>query len=460
MALTEEAYMKKKHLALAGVLLLAFGLGVKLKAKRKNIKSAEFEEEVIVVRKKMKSRRPSSVSTAKQEKAKTEMTENGPAFSISDREKFLPETRFASDEEKEQPVNTANENPYAGFSGQSAGPSATSSSTSSGKRSGSVSANPGSQNTLAFNNVTPPVSNTNTNPGTTTPNSTINDPETTSSNPPSDNSDDDPPSVCSASIGGGSFNGPVSVELTCSNTSEVKYCLSEGTCCDPETGVTYSAPITIGQPSKTFCLSYTGGSDINESIYTFNTNLPHLEVTQKKLQVQTTQLDAQMSIVSNNFGSNDHSAGLINFRQSNPQAIGLSCEEAVEYVPTGWAGTGNLIVLPETPVFPYAPTDQINIMLNLTKLIYGENYFVSYVKSNQYAEEQFACVHSKMILRDFYYFESLPIEVSDANTFLGGFSPIGPGEENITQYRGPASDVDINSFEELRSGLVSLFFDK
>lgn len=453
--------MKKKHLALAGVLLLAFTLGVKLKAKRKNIKTAEFEDEVVIVKKKMKNRRPSSVSTAKKESLQNPAVEDRPAFVISDREKFLPKAKFGPDEEKELPVNTASEPPYAGVSSQSANPATSSNSISSGKKSSSAPVTSGSKNSFTFSNVTPPSTNTNSNNGTTTPTTnTNNNNDTTSDNTSSDDTDDTPPSVCSANIGGGSFSGPVSVELTCSNTSEIKYCLSEGTCCDPETGATYSTPIAIGQPSKSFCLSYTGGSEVSESVYTFNPDLPHLEVTQKKLQVQTTQLDAQMSIVSNNFGSNDHSVGQINFRQSNPQAIGLTCEEAVEYVPTGWAGTGNLVVLPETPVFPYAPTDQINIMLNLTKLIYGENYLVSYVKSAQYAEEQFACVHSKMILRDFYYFESLPIEVSDANSFMGGFSPIGPGEENITMYRGPASDIDTSSFEELRSGLVSLFFDK
>ncbi|WPU63724.1 chitobiase/beta-hexosaminidase C-terminal domain-containing protein [Peredibacter starrii] len=451
--------MKKKHVALAGVLLLAYFLGVNLKSEPKTVRRDSFEDEVVVLKKKLIKRRPSSTAKAQKELDKNQTPVDLPTFSISDREKYRSEKGFVNEpENNEIPAEMNMSTPYSpGVSNQSASAYQSGRNNSSAPKNKTASAPNGTvpNGPMVFTNVpdqpTPTPNTNNNNSNTSNPNN---------SGSTSSGSEETPPAVCSANIGGGSFNGPISVELSCSNTSSIKYCVSEGTCCDPETGSSYTGPITIGQASKTFCLSYTGGDDISEATYTFNANLPHLEIFQPKVQVQTTQLDTLLSIVSNNFGSNDHSVGLISFRQNNPQSSALTCQEAVEFVPSGWAGSGTLAVLPETPVFPYTPTDQINVMLNISKLVYGENYLVSYVKSSQYAEEQYACSHSKMILRDFYYFESLPIEVSDSNTFLGGFSPIGPGEDNSTLYRGPASDLNTTSLEELRSGIVSVFYDK
>lgn len=446
--------MNKKRVILAGLFILILAVSVSLKTTRNKVKSMTFEDNVFVIKKRLKSRGPSSILKSVIEKEKTSKTQEGPLFNVADREKFLTDKSFLNEEEEIVP--TSPEVPLI-LGAQRTTQNAPSPLMAQKEIQRPPLTGGPTKTNMTFGNVNPPPL-----PGTSEKNTNT----TNSNGPSSDNSPpgqvshEHPSSICSSNLGGGSFNGPISVELTCTHTSTIKYCLSEGTCCDPETGSTYSGPISIGQPSKTFCLSYTGGSDVSEAIYSFNADLPHLDILQKKLEIQTTQLETQMAIMSNNFGSNDHSVGLINFRQSNPQTMNLNCQEAVEYVPSGWAGSGNLVVLPETPVFPYTPMEQLNVMFNLTKLIYGENHLVSYIKSSQYVEDEFACIHSKMILRDFDFFESLPVEVSDANEFTGGFSPIGPGEDNVALYRGPASDINPHSFEELRSGLLSIFFDK
>ncbi|MCM2349020.1 MAG: hypothetical protein NDI69_03300 [Bacteriovoracaceae bacterium] len=98
-----------------------------------------------------------------------------------------------------------------------------------------------------------------------------------------------------------------------------------------------------------------------------------------------------------------------------------------------------------------------------SNLVYGENNLTAYLKSMLYFVPQYSCSTSKLFLEDFNYFQTLPMEQAisnDSEELFGGFTSIGSAEDNTDIYRGPASTLDTTLNEELRTGLLSIFFDK
>lgn len=276
---------------------------------------------------------------------------------------------------------------------------------------------------------------------------------------------------CSASLGTGSFNSPQMVDLSCSSTAEIKYCISDSGCCDPATGNVYVSSLPIGIDAGSYCLSFQGinpdtfqSSEISEVQYTFNPDLPHLQVAKVKEQFQTTELSGVMSLASDNFGESFFSMGMINLKEHDPGVMGLnwSCDDIINDYPS-LISPSPLILMSETDIMTYDPSTQIDVFLDASKLAYGNNFITTYVKNGEYLTPYYTCSTDKIILQDFAYFHALPTH-GDAGTnslreFSGGFTHIGFFEPSSTVYRGPAgfSSEEIAT-QELEVGLFSIFF--
>lgn len=440
--------MRRRSIAIGILILIGSYGGLKLNGGPKKI---SYEEEEIAVKKKLKKRLPAStLPHSKPMRLKTR--EQGPQFSLTERH-LMPE----------EPVE--NELPIIGGSSK---PDDMSWTLGGQRNSGNNSKlNWDSKSTKEPSSK---LSNSSNNQITPTPiysGLPITNPEAKGKT-----SQGDPKSpICSVNTTGGSFQGPITIELTCSTASSIKYCLSENTCCDPDQGTVYTVPFTIGQADKSFCLSFSGTSiedeitsDTKESFYSFNPELPHLEVIQEKAYMQTTQLDGSMILRSNNFGSDHHSMGVINLKSHDPspQNLNMSCAEIIENH-ASLSTPSPIFALPEFSVATYSSQTQMNLFLTESNLDYGVNNLTAYLKSMLYSVPQYSCSTSKLILEDFNYFQTLPMEQAlsnDNEELFGGFSSIGSVEGNSEVYRGPASTVDAISNEELRTGLLSVFFDK
>ena len=447
----EESYMKKRHLLLAGLLLLV--ASVAYQVKKRPQKSAEFDDiDEVIIKRKISKRKPASVAVFKKQKM---LPEGKSSYTWTEREEAKEKNQF---EERE---TTVNEIPAIVSSDQIIDYKGGSSS-SSGHVPSTKTA------TAPERNGTPSNSFIGVNQPTASKPVVVNDlPKETNSGTTTTNENETP--ICSANSSGGTFSGPVTVNLSCSSASTIKYCVSENTCCDPENGLIYTGPIQIGQPSKTFCLSFSGISQssglisqITEAQFQFDPDVPDIHVVQEKAYVQTTQLDTLMKITSNDFGSIHHSVGIINLKTHDPSL--QSCQDIVENHTTLFSSPTTLNILPDTNVVSYSSSFELNMSLAAPSLIYGENNLTSYLKSIQYSTPKYTCSQSKLILEDFYYSQTLPIDVvvaADTSVLTGGFDYIAPYESAPSSiYRGPASDVDPSSSQQIRTGLWSIFFDK
>ncbi|MFP5385560.1 MAG: hypothetical protein ACLGHN_05735 [Bacteriovoracia bacterium] len=279
------------------------------------------------------------------------------------------------------------------------------------------------------------------------------------------------PNTCSLNINGGSFQGPVLLEITCSTASEIGVCVSENYCCDPDSGSIYTGAFQLGEANKTFCISYSGtsihggvSSEEGEAVFTFNSNLPHLDVTVEKTHLQTTQLNGQMTLLSNDFGKPNYFMGAINLKSHDPTPSGLNltCTDIVESHSTLTSPTTNS-PLPEFSMEPYVSPSQVDLSVGGSDLAYGPNHISSYVTSRIYSVPEYACSNSNITLEDFYYSQTIPIKIETVlgvTEFIGGFTPVKTLQPDPTIYRGPATVTNIASGEELRTGIVSIFFDK
>ncbi|HXH29770.1 MAG TPA: hypothetical protein VNJ01_03050 [Bacteriovoracaceae bacterium] len=280
--------------------------------------------------------------------------------------------------------------------------------------------------------------------------------------------DDEVPS-CVADIGPGTYNNPISVTLSCSTASEIRYCVSEGACCDPGSGASFSSPIQLGAAAKTYCLSFSGESSENgnESVvvnhsYTFDPALPSVQTLFPKSVYQTTQLNGSLKVSSANFGTAAVSTGVINLKSHNPGVTGLnmSCEDIVEgyqTLPVPFPSE----ILAATDVSAFTTAQQLAVFLTLPKLFYGDNFITSYVQDTTYGVS-YSCTTSNVILEDFPYFHADATHgveaVNGIREFSGGFHSMGFFEATNVS-RGPAgSAVEEKVGQELRSGLFGVFY--
>lgn len=302
-----------------------------------------------------------------------------------------------------------------------------------------------------------PIDSTSTNTNTNT--------NTTSSGSSSDSL------TCTSNLGTGAFSSTQTVALSCTSGAEIKYCLSENVCCDPDSGNIYTGPINIGATPGNFCLSFQGTkngssktSPLKEITYTFNGSLPDLQVAHAKIFYQTTQLQGQLNITSTDFGADNLSMGVINLMNHDPGMSGMnwSCADIVNEHTTLTA-SAPLIPMASTDVATIPNSSQIDVFLNNLNLGYGKNYVSSYIINNNFMDTFVSCSTTMVTLEDFEYFEANPnqaeVGTNDVREFSGGFTPIGFFEAEADVYRGPAGVGSQNvASQELKSGLFGIFY--
>lgn len=422
-----------------GILILLLSFGIKLISSPTQYPALE-EEDVVVKKKNPKNRLPASTD---QKTARLRNKPKGPQYTVSDR------TPGADPQFEDEPLKIENspESEIAWNVIMQAGTRRPSSMESSKPRT---------------------KAKTEANQISTSPSYT--GPQLSQSGGGKNTSDPKAP-VCTVGVTGGSFQGPVEIELTCSTASSIKYCISENICCDPEQGIVYTGAFQLGQASKSLCLSFAGTSfedqitsKTKEAFYNFDPELPHLEVTQNKTHIQTTQLDGSMILKSNNFGSNHHAMGVINLKSHDPSPSGLNmnCTDIVSNHASLTSPTPYYI-LTEMNVSAFSPSSQMNLFLTENGLTYGENNLAVYMKSMLYSFPQYSCSTSKLNLEDFNYVQTLPVNITTGNDnaeLYGGFTSLSTIETDPGLYRGPASEVGDTPTQELRTGLISIFFDK
>lgn len=275
--------------------------------------------------------------------------------------------------------------------------------------------------------------------------------------------------TCSSNKGGGAYANPIAVGLTCSSTAKIKYCLSQGACCDPKTsGTSFTSNVVVGADSGSYCLSFYGesssldkSSTVTELSYTINNTLPDIQVSHPQTFFQTTQLSGRSFLKSNDFEKLNFEMGQISLKSNNPGTA--DCEEIVT----------NYVSLPApAPAVVLSPLDmsaidlskQVNVPFSLSHLTYGDNYITSYVVNKNYATPLYACSTTKVNLSDFEYFQADASQASsvvlNVREFSGEFTVYGFFEPDITNpSRGPAgSSTEDKDGRSLKSGLFGIFF--
>lgn len=277
---------------------------------------------------------------------------------------------------------------------------------------------------------------------------------------------------CSASIGGGAFTNPVSVAINCTSAGTIKYCLgTSGTCCDPETaGTNYTTNLIIGSSDGNYCLSFMGtnssgvDSTVVQQTYIVNNELPHLESTHDKIYYQTTELEGETNIASDDFGKINFGVGILNLYSNDPGPTGLdqTCEEVVTNYVTYPAPTP-ISILNFFDTSAVSAASQLDIPLRIDHLQYGDNFITTYIKDANNAAALYSCSTTKVKLEDFDYFQADSFH-GDAGTntvreFSGGFMAYGFFEDETTVFRGPAGlSSEDSSGQRLESGLHQVFY--
>lgn len=276
---------------------------------------------------------------------------------------------------------------------------------------------------------------------------------------------------CTASVGGGVFSNPINVSLSCSASASIKYCVRNGSCCDPETeGADYSSTIVVGSTNGHFCLSFYGEtsssklSSVSQVSYTISNSNPDLQVSLPKIFYQTTQLEGLHYLRSSDFAKSNFSIGEVNLKTHDPGPSGLnmSCDDIIQ----------NYVTLPApAPVAMFATLDmsgisvgdQLNVPMPLSKLDYGENFITSYAVNDNIVPGLTSCSTNKITLEDFEFFD-LEIAHGDDGTntvreFSGSFVPYGFFEAPAQLNRTPAgSSTEDESGQELRTGSFGIFY--
>lgn len=439
----------------AGILLLLIGYGLKKKVYTpQHLATEEVEEGVVTKKRILKTRLPASIPPKKSQLI--ENSSNGPLYVISERsEEPVPDLEVEQDKtSRVYPYQEASWNPGA-QNGQwsQRSRSVIPSSVDKASSKAGTSSSTGQLTSSPFYSV--PQSS----PSAPYKENEYKGKKGTAVVEPTKQT----VPVCSTNLTGGTFQRPVEINLTCSTASTIKYCIGENYCCDPELGSVYTGVFQLGQASKNFCLSFAGTSigeqltsETKEAFYSFDPELPHLEAIHNKTHVQTTQLDTEMILRSNEFGSPHHVMGVVNLKSEAPSQSNNDCSAITNAPQSNY-------ILSETSVAAFSPASQMNLFLTSSGLTYGENNLMAYIKSNLYSLPQYSCSHSKITLEDFYYVQTLPLDVlndSNSGELYGGFNHISTMGLDDSMYRGPASEIGASPTLELRTGLISIFFDK
>jgi|GEM_PF-6780389 len=275
---------------------------------------------------------------------------------------------------------------------------------------------------------------------------------------------------CFTTIDSGTYNSPVSLNVSCTRSATVKYCVgTAGSCCDPN--LDYLSPVIIGDHSGgDFCVKLSAISDKGETTlltksYIITNQVPNLQSSQPLIYAQTTELSSYIYLSSLDFGKVNYSSYLINLKSHNPGplALNLNCDEVIAEASTLSSPTP-MTILNDYLVSGLNPlSDQIKIPLSTSNLEYGDNYLVSIMSNKNVTPEVHACSNHKFTLMDFEFFNYLPAQASvasgDIREFSGQFTPYGFFEETIQHPRAPAGISEgILVNQRLESGLFGIFF--
>lgn len=435
-------------------------LGMVVELNRKPELSETVEEYLPVKIPKKSKREPASV--AKTENTAVKFVPQAPKITDRNPNSYGSETILPNESDK--PMNAA-----GGDAGYSPGNYQANAPTSSGSRSRSPSSSSGSsngKNVLGGSGSTTASGGAHTVslPGVKTPTTT-----TSPADVPADSSSSTPSSgssfSCSSNLGGGAYNHPLGVTLTCTSTAEIKYCLSQGTCCDPETaGTTYTSQIVVGAEEGQFCLSFVGeGSKGSSSVtnlnYDINHALPHLNVDHPRTTYQTTELAAMSFLTSNDFSKSGHNIGQLNLKSHDPTPSGLNLD-CVEIMNDYSTFTSPLVTMTLAlyDMLGILPSQQIEVPLNLNQLDYGDNFITTYVVNQSYMAPLYSCSTTKVVLNDFEFYQTdsvhREIGTGGVQEFTGGFQPYGVHSPDEAM-RAPAS---VAGEADLEVGMVEIFY--
>lgn len=262
---------------------------------------------------------------------------------------------------------------------------------------------------------------------------------------------------CTASVPAGSYAYALSVTLSCSSSTTIRYCLSEGTCCDPDSpsGAVYSAstPIIIGDNNAQYCLSYSAvGGTVSQRTYDINKLLPDLYVDAPVTWMQTTEAPIYSNVTSQNFGKENVSLAQISYLSHNIGSTGdnLQCEE-VDTEMSNYVTPSPLYSLSPFNVDGLTTSQQVEIPLSPANLEYGTNYVATYMKDSTGAVPTYACSISEFTLMDFPVFDESGI--SSTGELTGGFTAFG-FYENFALPRSPAGE---SSYKDADQKIESTF---
>lgn len=277
---------------------------------------------------------------------------------------------------------------------------------------------------------------------------------------------------CLSDIGDGVYANSLQVNITCSSSADIKYCVQQGSCCDPiSSGANYSSSITVGASDGTYCLSFFGtsvasgdSSTVIQKTYTIDSSAPDLSTIFTKLFLQTTQLPIMNLIRSNDFGKTGYAVGEINLKGNDPSPAGLNldCETIVEDH-ASLTSPSPVVILSDSDVSGFPNTHQINVPLIFAKFDYGDNYITTYVVDRNISPAVYSCATNNIVLFDFDVF--VP-EISHGDTgtnaareFSASFVSYGFFESTPNINRTPAgSSLETVSSQELQVGSFSMFY--
>ncbi len=241
---------------------------------------------------------------------------------------------------------------------------------------------------------------------------------------------------CEVSAPPGEYRTPLTLTLSCSAPSKIRYCVSKGRCCDPENGATYRGPFRFAPGAGSYCVSVVGehkstGENFELSkTYSFNPDLPDLGIPTQKLFFQTTELNASFQIESQDFGTPDRGIEVVNLGAHDPGTSGLnwSCAEVAENYTTLTAPIP-LVALPLYDTSTTSPTSALNLLLSSANLFYGQNHLAVMFKNIGGGAEFGSCATERITLEDFLYFQELPAHsatvAADGSELVGGFTAVG-----------------------------------
>lgn len=444
---------------------------------------AEDDEEFVVRPVKSK-RKPASVSKVQPVRKNSELYKPEFRETQKDDRNFAPEVE--RDERDEREVSSASgQMNYASDSGlssstrsytnNSSNRSSSSGRSSSGGTSG-ASASGSTSGGASWGGGPPLTSSTGgtTGSGPSTPPPIDPPPKI----PPSGGNTGDSNSLsCSANQGGGVYSNAILVEISCTASATIRYCISQGSCCDPSSGTTYTpgTDILLGTVDGDFCLSFEGestsGGSVSQTVntnYSFVSGAPNLQASHPKTFYQTTELTGLSYLTSNDFGKTNYGMGQVNFKTYDPAAdvAANGCENTLDayiFNPPVTPTPAPSIILSLLDLATVNPGSQIEIPLRPDHLDYGVNFVMSYLVDNTEATPNYVCSTQAITLEDFEFFTSEDSHgvagTNQVREFSAGFSPYGFFEEEDSLYRGPAGvSGEDQSGQRLEAGLFEIFY--